>query len=411
MNELQAIVNFYAQARERGERAALATVVQTEGSAYRRPGARMIITESGDTCGTISGGCLERDVALRASEVIESGSSRLIEYDTRGSEEIVWGLGLGCNGVVRVLLESLREGVVGEHAVRFIEDCLLKRQSGVVATLIAYKGKRSSGDCGPELGARLLLNEKLNVCGQSLFGEELTRRISEDALEVLAGKRAVTRFVETDEERSEIFFDLITPPRPLIIFGAEHDALPLVRQAHTLGWHVTVVDTRARNSSRERFAEADKVLLCRAECVSAHLLLTESTAIVVMTHNYLDDVELLRALLPSPLCYLGILGPRKRTLKLLEEIRTDSFSPGDFGRARLHSPIGLDIGAETPEEIDVAIAAEVNGVCMARGGSFLRSRNAPIHDEHDAGPRSSKASVEQYVAVGESALLTVCHSS
>ncbi|HKC63079.1 MAG TPA: XdhC family protein [Pyrinomonadaceae bacterium] len=411
MNELQAIVNFYARARARGERAALATVVQTEGSAYRRPGARMIITESGETCGTISGGCLERDVALRAYEVIESGRARIIEYDTRGNEDIVWGLGLGCNGVVRVLIESLCEGAAGASALQFIEDCLQKRQSGVLATVIAHEGKGRSEDCAAKIGARLLIDEKLNICGQSLFSEELSARVREDALEILASKRAGARFFETSEGRIEIFFDLTSPPRPLVIFGAEHDAWPLLREARTLGWHVTVVDTRARNATKERFAEADHILLCRAEDVAAHLALTESTAVVLMTHNYLDDVELLRALLPSPVFYLGILGPRQRTLKLLEEIRADGFIGEEFELARLHSPIGLDIGAETPEEIALAIAAEINAVCAARDGGFLRTRNAPIHDKQEAEPRYKKASVEQYASVCESALLTVCHSS
>lgn len=411
MNELQAIVNFYARTRELGERAALATVVQTEGSAYRRPGARMIITESGETCGTISGGCLERDVALRAAVVIKSGAAHLIEYDTRGDEEIVWGLGLGCNGVVRVLLESLNEASAGARALQFIEDCLLKRQSGIVATLIAHEGERVGEDRGTEIGARLLLDEKLNVCGQSLFCEELAARVRLRALEILAGKRAAARFIKTCEGRSEIFFDLITPPRPLVIFGAGADALPLVRQARALGWHVTVVDTRARNVTIERFAEADHVLLCRAECVATHLSLTESTAAVLMTHNYLDDAELLRFLLPSSVFYLGILGPRQRTLKLLEEIRANRFSQADSEHARLHSPVGLDIGAETPEEIALAIAAEINAVCAARTGGFLRARNAPIHGEHDGETHSKEYAREQYVALCESALLTTCHSS
>src|SRR5947199_6467236 len=118
MNELQSIVNAYAQARVRGLRTALATVVHVEGSAYRRPGARMLITESGQTVGSISGGCLERDAVERAAQVMKSGQPRLVEYDTRGEEDIVWGLGLGCNGLVQVLLESLHEGSDGAQALQ-----------------------------------------------------------------------------------------------------------------------------------------------------------------------------------------------------------------------------------------------------------------------------------------------------
>jgi xanthine/CO dehydrogenase XdhC/CoxF family maturation factor len=411
MNELQSIVNVYAQARARGERAVLATVVGVEGSAYRRPGAKMLITESGRTVGTISGGCLERDVALRAVRVMETGVARLIEYDTRGQEDIVWGLGLGCNGVVRVLLESLHEGSAGVGALQFIADCLQARACGVCATVIAGVADNQGGEDCAVVGERLLLDAKLNPCGQSLRDEKLAACIRTDALEILAGRRAVSRSFETGAGRAEIFFDVITPPRSLVIFGAEHDALPLVRQAQTVGWHVTVVDTRARRSTIERFSEADEIALCRASEVAGRVSLTENTAVVVMTHNYLDDVELLRALLPSPVCYLGILGPRQRTLKLLEEINVGIFGLAESEFARLHSPIGLDIGAETPEEIALAIVAEIKAVCAARRGGFLRERNASIHDEHSLEPASREVSVEPYVSIDESAALIVCHSS
>jgi xanthine/CO dehydrogenase XdhC/CoxF family maturation factor len=214
-----------------------------------------------------------------------------------------------------------------------------------------------------------------------------------------------------DGEQVEIFFDVINNPRPLVIFGAEHDAVPLVRQAKIVGWHVTVVDTRARRATIERFKEADEIVLCRADDAPAQVSLTENTAVVVMTHNYLDDAGLLRALLPSPVCYLGILGPRQRTLRLIEEIKTDVFGLTESTLARLHSPVGLDIGAETPEEIALAIVAEINAVCATRGAGFLRERNAPIHDAHDSAHASSEVSIKPYVPAGESAALIVCHSS
>ncbi|MBV9958391.1 MAG: XdhC family protein [Acidobacteria bacterium] len=400
MNELEAIRSAYKSARARGLRMALATVVGVEGSAYRRPGAHMLMTESGETCGTISGGCLERDVLERAAEVMSTRAARLIEYDTRGQEDIVWGLGMGCNGVVRVLLESLHEEGAGALALRFVADCLSARRSGVCATVIANEKKGQSDDV--KVGARLLLDERLDVCGGSLTSHRLAARVREDALEVLAGKVAAVRSYETGAGRVEIFFDLIRPPRPLVIFGAEHDALPLVSQARVLGWHVTVVDTRARRASLERFACANEVVLCRAAEVSARVSLTENTAAVVMTHNYLDDLELLRALLPSPACYLGLLGPQQRTQKLLAELKAETGWPSDAPHARLHSPVGLDIGAETPEEIALAIVAEIKAVCAARGGGFLRDRDAPIHDAAASAPA---------LAQDESAMLYACRLS
>jgi xanthine dehydrogenase accessory factor len=439
MNELQAVVEAFERARLRGERAALATVVGVEGSAYRRPGARMIVAEGGETAGTISGGCLERDVVLRAAQVIETRSARVVVYDTRGGEEIVWGLGLGCNGVVRVLLESLHEGSQGERALRFIEECLKARRRGLLATVLMddrdARGERemkTKERRSFEVGERLIADDESNVGGETdvcgghaAFGDALANndalaaRVREDANEILAGGRSVTRAYETGGRRAEIFFDVIAPPRPLIVFGAEHDAAPLVHLARTLGWHVTVVDTRARPATKERFAEADEVLLCRAGEVASRVTFTAETAAVVMTHNYLDDVELLRALLPSRALYVGVLGPKQRTSGLLEDVFcADSSVDADARLSKLHAPVGLDIGAETPEEIALSIVCEIKAVCAAREGGFLRDRTAPIHSGHVSRERASIAmqdsagvSVEPYVATREGVSFAVCRAS
>ena len=388
MNELQAIIDAYAAVRARGERAALATVVSVVGSAYRRPGARMLITESGQTVGAISGGCLERDTVERARQVIASGAARIVEYDTRGDEDVVWGLGLGCNGVVRVLLESLHEESSGARALQFIADLLRARKSGVIATAIGggqATDRERAADRLTEIGARLLFNEhELSACNQSLITahtELIEERRGADARASLADGRAVTRVYEAGARRTEIFFDVISRPRALVIFGAELDALPVMRLAQMLGWHVTIVDTRARSATRERFCAADAVIPCRAEDVASYITFTRDTAAVVMTHNYLDDVELLRALLPSPASYIGLLGPKQRTEKLLKDVGAEDFGHAGSHLARLHSPIGIDIGAETPEEIALAVVAEIKAVWAERRAGFLRDRAAPIHDE------------------------------
>ncbi|MDT5121458.1 MAG: xanthine dehydrogenase accessory factor [Acidobacteriota bacterium] len=397
MNELQAIVDVYQKACARGERMALATVVSVEGSAYRRPGARMLITESGQTVGTISGGCLESDVMERAAQVVETGVPRVIEYDTRGNEDIVWGLGLGCNGVVRVLLESLHEGSYGARSLQFINDCLHARRRGVMATII-HKSQTTNGESGEyKIGERFIVgDDEFNNNDQALAAGEFVSDISEDARKALMDGRSVMRSYESNTSQTEIFFDVIEPPRPLIVFGAEQDAKPLVRLAHTLGWHATIVDTRARRATTERFNEADAVVLCRAEDVAAQVSLTPDTAVVVMTHNYLHDVDLLRVLLPASLSYLGILGPKERTTKLLQELHTHGSVFTNTQLARLHSPIGIDIGAETPEEIALAIIAEIKAACALRRGGFLRDRNAPIHDDQTANLATIEFSVKPH---------------
>jgi xanthine dehydrogenase accessory factor len=404
MNELQAIVDVYQKACARGERMALATVVNVEGSAYRRPGARMLITESGQTVGTISGGCLESDVMERAAQVVETGVPRVIEYDTRGNEDIVWGLGLGCNGVVRVLLESLHEGSYGARALQFVAACLHTRRRGVMATIIHPAETMDGEHRECQIGERFIYgDDEFNSSDQSLAAGEFSPRIREDARRSLIDGRSVMRSYETNTSQTEIFFDVIEPPRPLIVFGAEQDAKPLVRLAQTLGWHATIVDTRARRATTERFNEADAVVLCRAEDVATHVTLTPDTVVVVMTHNYLHDVELLRTLLPASLSYLGILGPKQRTTKLLQELHTHGSVFTNAQLARLHSPIGMDIGAETPEEIALAIIAEIKAACASRRGGFLRDRNAPIHDDHTASLATIEFSVKPHRAQPASA--------
>jgi xanthine/CO dehydrogenase XdhC/CoxF family maturation factor len=402
MNELQAIVDAYIAARARGEHLALATVVSVEGSAYRRPGARMLITESGQTTSTISGGCLESDVMERAAQVMETGTALVVEYDTRGDEDIVWGLGLGCNGVVRVLLESLHEGSYGASALQFIANCLHARRRGVMAT-VTHKAVTTDGESSEyQIGERFTWDES-SLSEQSLDGA-FCSSICEDARKTLVDGRAVMRVYEAGTSQTEIFFDVIEPPRPLVIFGAEQDAKPLVRLAHTLGWHTTVVDTRARSATTERFREADAVMLCRAEDVATHISLTPDTAAVVMTHNYLHDVDLLRQLLRAPLSYLGILGPKQRTVKLLGELCAQGHLFTDAQLARLHSPIGIDLGAETPDEIALAIIAEIKAACASRRGGFLRDRNTPIHDDCNSNLATIEFSVKPHRAARQSTL-------
>jgi xanthine/CO dehydrogenase XdhC/CoxF family maturation factor len=194
----------------------------------------------------------------------------------------------------------------------------------------------------------------------------------------------VKRF-ELDRGTIEVFFEVIEPPVPLVIFGAGDDALPLVALARSLGWHTTLVDTRARALTVERFSQADAVMLCRAEDVSERLRLTHNTVAVVMTHNYLNDLELLRTLLQTPLRYLGCLGPRHRTEKLLTDL-ADQKSGIYLGQ--LYAPAGLDIGADTPTEVAFSIVAEINAVLSGREGGLLRQRKGPIHTPAQSSTKS-----------------------
>ncbi|MGF1512247.1 MAG: XdhC family protein [Elainellaceae cyanobacterium] len=367
MKELQDILQIYRQ--QPHETAALATVVKTEGSVYRRAGARMLILPNGASVGSISGGCLESDIACHAQAAIASGEPRLVTYDAITTDDLVWGLGIGCNGRVEVLIEALTPAP--HNPLALIDACFSQGQAGVLVTVFQAE------HAATKLGAHLLRYPSGETVS-SLQDVALLDQIRVDAETVLTQGKSE----EKSYRRGTItaLLEVIRPPVPLIIFGAGHDAVPMAQFAHALGWQVTVCDRRPAYATPERFPMADRLLTKRADDALEDLPLTCSTAAVIMTHSYLDDRRWLEALLPSDAGYVGMLGPRYRTERLLQEIRGGGvdFTPAQL--QRLHAPIGLDIGAETPEEIAIAILSEIRAAMAGRDGRPLRDRSGPIHE-------------------------------
>ena len=372
MNELRAVLDACAKIRREGTRAALATVVCVEGSAYRRPGARMVVTEDGQTTGSVSGGCLERDVCERAIRVMADCDPALAVYDTRSEGDIVWGYGLGCNGLVQVLIEPLGSARPWQQ-IDFLDACLARDERGVMATVF-----RVDGAVEARIGSRLMVDGH----GELVGGAEvpaLARAVLGDARESLAtGSTTVREYALGDARRAAVLIEVIDPPVPLVIFGADADAVPVAELARTLGWRVTIVDTLARPASRYRFTSADSILLCRPEDAGTIPLSSRDVALL-MTHNYLHDRDLLKLLLPSPVRYVGCLGPKRRAERLLSEL-AGGLTLREEQTGRVFAPVGLDIGAEQPEEIAVSIIAEVCAALRGRGGGPLRHRSAPIHE-------------------------------
>ena len=324
MTERDTIQNLWCEAQTRGESAAMATICEVRGSAYRRSGARMLLCQNGQSTGVINGGCLDGDLWRIAREVMASGQAQLACYDTTSSEDIVWGLGLGCRGLVKILVEP-------------IKDLSWLRDDATVAAVF-------EGD----------------VLGTVALPSQAQER---GHLADLKGGRA---WVETFQSAP-----------PLWIFGAGADAVPLVQMAQTLGWNVTVVDPRAPHPDRRPLLPSRYLPSER----TSELEISPRAACVLMTHNFLHDAEILRAVLSSPAFYIGALGPKRRADEMLAFLAKDGFVPSGEQLARLHAPIGLDIGAETPEEIALSIVAELRAVVAGRNGGFLRTRNAAIHGE------------------------------
>jgi xanthine/CO dehydrogenase XdhC/CoxF family maturation factor len=343
------------------ETAILATVVDVEGSGYRRPGARMLIDRDGFGIGTVSGGCLEADVLERAKRVFASGEPTVITYDTTKEENSVFGLGMGCRGVVRILLETISKN---SFWLNFAADSIADGTPFSTATLIDSNGAQP-------LGARFYFTEYGSASSE--FGESETTELFPVMRRALLERRTAV------ERRAfgEVFIETVLPPVNLVLFGAGYDAVPLVRFAKELGWRVTVIDHRAGYAKPERFPEADEIRVSRIQDFSAEFFEDANAVAVVMTHNYDRDREILPRLLRSHFFYVGALGPKKRTEKILAEA-DERFSAEEL--KKLHAPVGLDIGADTPEAIALAIAAEINAVLKSRAGGFLRERNGSIYE-------------------------------
>lgn len=371
MKEIQEILRKTSNLAP-GKKAMLATVVDVIGSGYRRPGARMLIDENGYSIGTVSGGCLEADVLERANKVLETGEPTVITYDTTKDENSVFGLSMGCRGVVRILLEPFESGSILH---KIFQIALERRERQFAGTVI-------SSNSGFFVGGRFFFSDAGQLDYQNLPKVfESFEKLKTDALEFFKNSKShEIREYQIDEKVFEMSFENIDPPLNLTVFGAGYDAIPLMNFAKEIGWRVTAIDHRPAFANAERMREADEIIVSNVEDLPETVFADENSVTVVMTHNYDRDREILRRILQdSKFKYVGALGPKRRAERILEEIG------GNFSEERLrklHAPVGLDIGADTPEAIALAIIAEIQAVLKNRAGGFLREREGSIYDRN-----------------------------
>lgn len=372
MKELQDIVRAFDEALKASKQVALATVVHVQGSSYRRPGARMLVTEDGRLTGAISGGCLEGDALRKARLVMMQQKPMLVTYDTTDEDDATLGVGLGCNGIIQILIEPI-DPANPDNPIAFFKTFFRDRQTAVLVTLFSLESRTAE-----QPGTCLFIPEIGSI--KSTYTDAiLDETLRADANDVLKCQQSITKSYVTAVGVLTAFMELLQPAISLVVVGAGNDAIPLTDMAAILGWQVTVVDGRANYATPERFPAAQRVLVSKPEQVLAQLVPDQRSIFVLMTHNYNYDRAVLRQLLPLQLLYIGSLGPKKKLERMLNELQGEGLHISEQMLQNIYGPTGLDIGAETSEEIALSILSEIKAVLSKKDSTSLREKAGTIH--------------------------------
>ncbi|MBW4084580.1 XdhC family protein [Paenibacillus sp. S150] len=349
---MEELLQVLLDCRLQGRECVMAVIVKVDGSAYRREGARCLIMPDGEVTGILSGGCIEEDLRGHAAGVLESGEPCRVFYDFRAGEDDVWGTGIGCNGAITVWLEPYAPSRFPGQAERILEDLrsrLLTRNAYETATVLS-----STDSSVYPPGTRLTLS-----------GGTLSEKPGEVRKAGMAERRV-------NGVRLELLVERITPRPEMVIIGAGEDARVLCSMAKMLQWRVTILYHLTDKVSRERFTDADEIRII------PRLAFEQADAagkyVVILTHNLELDREAVRRLLPEDAAYIGLVGSRYRLERILEGIEAEHHSFDRTLLGKLYSPAGLDIGAETPQEIAMSIIAEATALRNGKSGGPLRDR-------------------------------------
>lgn len=368
MKEISEILKAYSQAKSEGKKTALATVVKVEGSSYRQPGARMLVTEDGQLTGAISGGCLEGDALRKALLSINQKQNKLITYNTSNEDDAEVGLQLGCNGVVHILFEFIDDDKCN-NPIALLKQLEKEREEAVIVTVFSLKRNALQS------GTTLFLRKDNTILNEN---EDVLDLVS-DAKDVLKTKTSLVKKLHTND--NEALIEYVNPPISIVIAGAGNDVQPIVKMTSILGWKVTIGEGRATHATTKRFPKADQVFVVKAEQFLDHISIDDQTYFVLMTHNYKYDLGVLKLLLETNCQYIGILGPKSKLNRMLDDLEKEGTFVNEEQLKRIYSPIGLDIGAETAEEIALSIVSEIKAFSKERLGNSLKYKAGKIHDE------------------------------
>ncbi len=354
--ETSRVLQTIAQLAAQGRGAALATVIRIRGSAYRRPGAKMVIADDGAMAGSVSGGCLEADVREVALTVLKSGAPRLLHYETGGDDQTPFGLGLGCNGAVDIFVQLAS----APHALETARRVTTQLQGDLpftLSTIIEEVGRGRSVIVGAD-------GKQAGSTGDA----PLDRAIAAHARDLLAAGTSQLH----DVGSLQVFTEVLLPPPTLLILGAGEDSRPLAAFAADAGFRVTVVDHRPAYLAANHYPTGTRLIEARPDARPSDLPLGPRTYAVVKTHSLVHDRDWVRQLLGSEVPYIGVLGPHARVDDLLQQI-------GAQGSERVFGPVGLDLGGEGPEQVALSITAELLAVWSGREPRHLREKEGVIH--------------------------------
>lgn len=367
-NKINHLIEAYRQLRRQPDDCVLATIVETLGSTYQKAGARMLINKAGELNGLLGGGCFERDLLEQAGSVFETGVAKRVFYDMRSPDDMVWGLGLGCNGAVRVLLQKL-EADQDFSPLNLMAEIAETNRPGILVTVL-----ESAHDDFPAGRCQFLptaMVDRRPMLSSTPFP------FATSALQTVLQQKPRIESHFVDGREIKAFYDPVQPPWRLLVLGAGADAIPLVQCAKALGWRAIVADHRPGHIKPERFPLADQLLQILPEELDTWLALDQFNAVVLMTHNFEYDQRYLQAISHCRIPFIGLLGPAHRKDRLLQSLGGEAPRIAD----RVFGPVGLDIGAETPEEIALSIMAGIHAALNGRSGQALNAKAVVEVDE------------------------------
>ncbi|NJN26502.1 MAG: XdhC family protein [Cyclobacteriaceae bacterium] len=368
MKEIKTIVENLKKATKDGVRTALASVVHVYGSSYRRTGARMLIREDGYWYGSVSGGCLEGDVITKAMHTMKSNQAELFTYDTRQNAKNAFGMGYGCNGLLEILIEPIAYAKESPAFAMFDE---LLRGTGTQGLTTIYFSEN-------EKTARIGQRQKYDG-NSTISHRELSAMVAKDLSACIRNNEAAASTYRIDGAKIKVFHEVFPPNIDILIYGAVFHVVPFMHIAKVLGYNVHVTDSFEPIQPIWNFPNAEEIALIEDSEVNKLISSTPQLAVVFLTHNFFYIKEQLPKVLKSAVPYIGILGSRKKTQKILREAEINETNYSEQQLQKIHYPIGLDIGADTPEEIALSILAEIRAFYAGKGGVPLKTLSGSIH--------------------------------